>query len=235
MEGDVRLLTANVRYTLRPRRAARAIRDVAEDAGPRGVVLWQECHRLGHRKALRELPGDWRTYMPLVDGKPIGAPISWRSSSWKLRYASWAPLHDAVPLVCGSRQLVWVVLEHRATGELVTFHNRHYVPGAFASSWKVNAAARRRAWEEGWRRDVGFMRTIAAGGRAQAGGGDYNREGLPQLTQRTGARIQWDGHGYDHLVTVDGSASWAWSSSRPLPKPDGMDHNPFRAILELHP
>lgn len=235
MEGDVRLLTANVRYTLRPRRAARAIRAVAADAGPRGVVLWQECHRLGHRKALRELPGDWRTYMPLVDRKPVGAPISWRQDTWKLHASGWAPLHDAVPLVCGPRQLVWVLLEHRDTGELVTFHNRHYVPGAFASSWKVNAAARRRAWETGWARDMAYMRKLAAGGVTQAGGGDYNRTRPPWPITMAKELVEWDGHGLDWLVTVNGRRRWTWNSSRPLPKPDGMDHNPFRALLELNP
>ena len=231
----MRLITANVRYTMRPRRAARAIRQVADEAGPHGVVLWQECHRVGHRKALRELPGDWRTYMPVVNGKPTGAPISWRTDTWKMHATGWAKLHDAVPLVCGPRQLVWVLLEHRRTGQLVTFHNRHYVPGAWSDSWKVNAKGRRAAWEAGWVRDQAYMQKLAAGAVTQAGGGDYNRPFMTWPRTMSQQAVRWFGHGYDHLVTVTGKASWHWNGARDLPAASGMDHRPVRAFLELNP
>lgn len=230
----MRLISSNVRYTLRPRKAAKGMVQVADAAGDRGVVVWQECHTMGHRRGLRSLPDPWASYLPIVEGKPVGAAISWRTDTWRMVATGHRLLHAKVSFVCGPRYIVYVVLEHRRSGETVVFSNRHYVPGAFAKGPMVNAKARRAAWSAGWCRDLAFMEDLAVDGIPHAGGGDYNRPGefMPRLM--AGEKLREFAHGPDHVFTVDAPGLvWEWGYSQALARPEGFDHNPVRAILDL--
>lgn len=244
----MRLVAQNVRgFPLM--KQAHVLADIAataQDAGPAGVILWQEFYRPRYRRALRALGEGWETFVPEV-GK--NNPISWRTDRYQFLDGGVEFLHPGHRLISPRQFVTWVILRDRVTGWEAVFTNRHYLPGAFARGFKPWRKWRVRTWLEANARDVALIERFMARGLPVAGGGDYNV--LARVRTPYGPRIGEAGDLFSRWVhyhpPVGSGVLWLWSINSPefvwshsedytdALAPRYSDHAGRRARLHLRP
>lgn len=208
----MRLVAQNVRG-FPPMTQAHVRADIAataQDAGPAGVILWQEFYRPRYRQALRSLGEGWAHYIPDV-GKQC--PISWRADRYQLLDAGVEFLHAGHRLITPRQFVTWVILRDRATGVEAVFTNRHYLPGAYARGFKPWRKWRVRTWEAANARDAALILRFVTQGYPVAGGGDYNV--LARVRTPYGPRVGGEGNLFTRWVHYHPPAGsgvmWLWS------------------------
>lgn len=103
--------------------------DVELTAMEADLICWQEINIPRYIAAIEDLdPVIWDHYIGLKMG---GAPISWRRSDFEFVDGGTVLMYPGVAKISFDRRVVWVLLKHLRTGELVAVFNCHFVAGAF--------------------------------------------------------------------------------------------------------
>lgn len=114
-----------------------AVGDVHRLAGlrvpGRGPHLWVSVLLLSevkqHRdRLLADLPDGWAAHSPGKDGPRRQCAILWDARVWEHVDAGTRPLHRSRLFPSSTRWAPWVILRHRASGDLCGFVSAHYVP-----------------------------------------------------------------------------------------------------------
>lgn len=188
-----------------------------------GVICWQEIEVERYAQAIRELPYHNTYFGPTG----CGSPISWDTRHWRKLDKGWEVLHRSLPGVCGTRHLVWVLLENLETGKVVLVFNFHFIPGAFPPSVNNNQAERRKVWFEGQDVLINFLTERVQQGYTIIGGGDSNRKHVPIVGNRIcGRKISYHTapDAIDKIITINGPSSrWNTRDTYDL-KPRRSDH-----------
>ena len=115
--------------------------DVQRAAKTGEIIGWQEIGPERYKDAIRNLKG-FDTFMP----KGLETPISWKKSEFKLLDSGVKKMHGGLAKVSPHRQVAWVKLQNKETGETVIHMNTHLVSGAFNSKVQRSDPWRKKMW-----------------------------------------------------------------------------------------
>jgi len=108
------------------------------------IVCWQEINIKRYVAAIEDLDGQvWDHYIDLKLG---GAPISWKRELYDFVEGGSKVMYLGVAKISFTRKVVWVILRHKRTGELLAVVNAHFVAGAFKAG-KSFPRIRKALWK----------------------------------------------------------------------------------------
>lgn len=182
--------------------------DVRKAARGADLIGWNEISVPSYRKAIRALGPRWAHYMP---GGGNQTPISWKKSEWKLLASGRKPTHPGMPGVSPSRNITWVKLKHRQTGETVVRMNTHLVAGAWSAKPQSHRAWRQEMWKRHIAKLKELVKHFSDRGATVVVGGDFNRNHYPVLGDRVvyGNGLKAGTHGgatLDYIMHVPGAS-----------------------------
>jgi len=136
--------------------------------------------------------------------KTIPNPISWNKEVWKKEAAGFLRPHHGLEKVSPNRNIKWVKLKNKETGQEVVRMNTHLVSGAWGEH-KPTTAWRRHNWNVHMRKLDKLVDHFKRKGLDVIVGGDFNRDSYKVL----GNKVKYDNklnvgtHGrstYDYLM-----------------------------------
>jgi endonuclease/exonuclease/phosphatase family metal-dependent hydrolase len=177
-----RTATINVKSNPEMRQAS-VVHDVRKASRQASIIGWQEIEPERYRQAIRDLPPTWSHFMP----KGSTNPISWRNDEWKKVGGRSITTHEGRAGVTPHRNITWVKLQHRETGQEVVRINTHLISGAWSDP-KPTTGWRREQWHEHRSQLNDLVRHFEKQGAEVIVGGDFNRDSFKVL----GDRVRYD-------------------------------------------
>lgn len=148
----------------------KVLHDVRRAAKTGEIIGWQEIGPERYRDAIRSLKG-FSHFMP----KGLETPISWKSSEFKLLDSGVERMHGGLAKVSPHRQVAWVKLQNRETGETVIHLNTHLVSGAFNSKIQRSDPWRKAMWARHMEKMGNLVERFERQGHPVTITGDFNR------------------------------------------------------------
>jgi endonuclease/exonuclease/phosphatase family metal-dependent hydrolase len=157
---------------------ANVIHDVRLTATQADIICWQEIQVPRYVDAILGLDDlEWAHYIGLDKG---GAPISWRKEHYEFVSGGELVMYPGVAQISFTRKVVWVILKHLRTGELVAVVNAHFVAGAFKDG-KLFPRIRRALWKRCRKVLLAKVVEFTNAGIATIVAGDFNRRNFRVL------------------------------------------------------
>lgn len=167
--GAFNVVSMNVKSNpLMPQAAV--VHDVRRAAKQGDIIGWQEIGPERYRDAIRDLPG-FAHFMP----KGLETPISWRKSEFELLDSGVKRMHGGLAGVSPHRQVAWVKLKNKDTGEVMIHMNTHLVSGAWNTKKQPTDPWRQRMWNKHIRQMGEMIEGFEKKGHPVTISGDFNR------------------------------------------------------------
>lgn len=140
--GAFNVVSMNVKSNPEMPQAA-VVHDVRRAAKQGDIIGWQEIGPARYRDAIRDLDG-FGHFMP----RGLETPISWRKDKFELLDSGVKKMHGGLAGVSPHRQVAWVKLRNKDTGEVMVHMNTHLVSGAWNSKKQPTDPWRQRMWNK---------------------------------------------------------------------------------------
>ncbi|MCC6333853.1 MAG: peptidoglycan-binding protein [Myxococcales bacterium] len=144
--------------------------DVRRAAKSGELIGWQEIGPERYRDAIRDLKG-FSHFMP----KGLETPISWKTSEFKLLDSGVERMHGGLAGVSPHRQVAWVKLQNKQTGEVMIHMNTHLVSGAWNSKTQPSDPWRKAMWKRHIEKLGRLIERFEKQGYPVTISGDFNR------------------------------------------------------------
>lgn len=144
--------------------------DVQRAAKTGEIIGWQEIGPERYRDAIRNLKG-FSHFMP----KGLETPISWKTSEFKLLDSGVERMHGGLAKVSPHRQVAWVKLQNKDTGEVMIHMNTHLVSGAWNSKIQRSDPWRKAMWNRHIEKMGNLIERFEKQGHPVTISGDFNR------------------------------------------------------------
>lgn len=150
--------------------------DVQRAAKTGEIIGWQEIGPERYRDAIRNLKG-FSHFMP----KGLETPISWKTSEFKLLDSGVEKMHGGLAKVSPHRQVAWVKLQNKETGEVMIHMNTHLVSGAWNSKIQRSDPWRKAMWNRHIEKMGNLIEKFEKQGHPVTISGDFNRNSFKVL------------------------------------------------------
>lgn len=203
--------------------------DVQRAAKTGEIIGWQEIGPERYKDAIRNLKG-FDTFMP----KGLETPISWKKSEFKLLDSGVKKMHGGLAKVSPHRQVAWVKLQNKETGETVIHMNTHLVSGAFNSKVQRSDPWRKKMWALHIEKMGKMVEQFEKQGFPVTISGDFNRSSFKVL----GSQVKYDSglhsgtHGRSTLDYIMHTGKLRKVSSR-VDRNFASDHNMVTVRYDL--
>ncbi|MBL8955524.1 MAG: peptidoglycan-binding protein [Myxococcaceae bacterium] len=144
--------------------------DVRKAARMGDIIGWQEISPANYRAEIRKQKG-FDTFMP----KGLQTPISWRTSEFELLDSGVERMHGGRAGVSPHRQVAWVKLQNKETGEVMVHMNTHLVSGAWNSKKQPTDPWRQKMWKQHIEKMGNLIERFEKKGVPVTITGDFNR------------------------------------------------------------
>jgi hypothetical protein len=173
--------------------------DVQRAAKTGEIIGWQEIGPERYRDAIRNLKG-FSHFMP----RGLETPISWKTSEFKLLDSGVERMHGGLAKVSPHRQVAWVKLQNKETGETVIHMNTHLVSGAWNSKVQRSDAWRKAMWNRHIEKMGRLVERFEKQGHPVTISGDFNRNHFKVLGDKVvyASGLHADTHGKSTLDYV---------------------------------
>jgi len=148
----------------------KVVHDVRRAARSGDIIGWQEIGPERYRQAIRDLPG-FDHFMP----KGLQTPISWKSKDWKLLDSGVERMHGGEAKISPNRNVAWVKLKNKETGETMIHMNTHLVSGAWNSKQQASDPWRKAMWNQHIEKMGRLIERFERQGHPVTITGDFNR------------------------------------------------------------
>ena len=164
---------------------AKVVHDVRRAASKADIIGWQEIGPERYKHAIRDLKSKgFETFMP----KGLQTPISWRTGKFKMLDSGVKKMHDGLAGVSPHRQVAWVKLKNKETGEVFIQMNTHLVSGAWNSKKQPTDPWRQKMWRKHISQMKDMVQHFEKQGFPVVITGDFNRNQFPVL----GKQVRYD-------------------------------------------
>lgn len=211
---DIRIVTANVDFALRPKTVQEDLEYIVEHAD---IITFQEAKRVDVDRLLKD--PDWAVHQPDATDALKGSGVAWRTSVAKRkgvgRRIGTKPLGRAML----ARYIVWVRLE--IDGQDIVVASLHMPP--------------KRFWNVLYRRMLGSVeRFILSRKTPIIIGGDWNKLVLraTDLRELAGQRQgKFFGHGIDGFLVIAKGKLWVTETKKL--RDTNSDHDPVQIKVRV--
>jgi hypothetical protein len=175
------------------------IHDVKRAAKHGELIGWQEIGPERYKDAIRDLPG-FKHFMP----KGLQTPISWKEDKFKLLDSGVERMHGGLAKVSPHRQVAWVKLQNKETGETIIHMNTHLVSGAWNSKIQRSDPWRQKMWHKHIDGMKKLVEKFEKKGHPVTITGDFNRNHFKVLGNKVqyASGLHADTHGKSTLDYV---------------------------------
>jgi len=157
--------------------------DVQRAAKTGDIIGWQEIGPQRYKDAIRDLKG-FNTFMP----PGLQTPISWNTDKFKLLDSGVKKMHGGLAGVSPHRQVAWVKLKNRETGQVMIHMNTHLVSGAWNSKQQPTDPWRQKMWRKHISQMKDMVERFEKQGFPVTISGDFNRNHFRVL----GDQVKYD-------------------------------------------
>lgn len=157
--------------------------DVQRAAKTGEIIGWQEIGPERYKDAIRNLKG-FEHFMP----KGLETPISWKKDQFKLLDSGVERMHGGLAKVSPHRQVAWVKLQNKETGETMIHMNTHLVSGAWNSKVQRSDPWRQKMWKQHIEKMGKMVERFEKKGIPVTISGDFNRNHFKVL----GDKVKYD-------------------------------------------
>lgn len=157
--------------------------DVQRAAKTGEIIGWQEIGPERYKDAIRNLKG-FEHFMP----RGLETPISWKKDQFKLLDSGVEKMHGGLAKVSPHRQVAWVKLQNKETGETIIHMNTHLVSGAWNSRVQRSDPWRKKMWNQHIEKMGNMVERFEKKGFPVTISGDFNRNQFKVL----GDKVKYD-------------------------------------------